>query len=374
MTPLSKRPLFAAPLIAAAACGGEDAPTTAPAEIAIESVTAIDEIADAGRTINAAAFWIHPSLAFNSLLIVAAEDALTSFDIESGARVDRVEDVSLDGVALGYSGSGPQARGVAAVLDTGEGQFRFYGIDNIDRSFVLLPSLMVAPDGVEGFCLGRRAGGGGLALHVLRDREIASYELALAEAGVSVEASASAAAPEGLVDCAVDDRDGTVFALDARGGVHRYAEASVDPAPFTAAPARRPLAIELIVNTRDDDAAPGACCGQLAVLDGRGGVVHVFDRADGHALGAVEITASFDVQGVTAASAMGVGSGNFGATYRDGVIALATTSSPPVVRLAPWNGVLIALGQPVGFPINPREIAAPSGEEGLAIDIDVLDP
>jgi hypothetical protein len=71
-------------------------------------------------------------------------------------------------------------------------------------------------------------------------------------------------------------------------------------------------------------------------------------------LNAIEIKASFDVEGVASASALGVGSGNFGAAYRDGVLALATSGDAPSLRLAPYNSVMEALGVKIGPSRDPR--------------------
>ena len=150
---------------------------------------------------------------------------------------------------------------------------------------------------------------------------------------------------------------------------------------FASTGARQPAAAAVIFNGLVEGGSTDDCCGQIAVLDGDTGVVSVVDRDDGHALGRIAIAASYDVEAVTSASAMGLGAGNFGGAYRNGVLAIATGdagdgSRADVLRLAPWSGVLNALQQPVSQTSAARDLAPQSGGETANSDAltDALPP
>jgi len=359
-------------LFVLAACdrGGEPA-QQAPREIDAKSVTASDELGGFTTAITGVDFWTHPSLAFSSLMLVATDDGLYSYNIEDGTEIDSVSDISPTNMSVAYNGAGATARGMVALYDNNENQFRFYSIDNIDRSFILTPTLMVAPTGVDGLCLGRKADSADLALHVVSDDKLMSYGLNISDAGVSAEETTSIDTPAGLIDCVVDAVDGAVFALRNDGAVFRFLNGGGET-PFAVSGATGAVEIGLSLSGFVEGGPTDECCGQIAILDGADGRVHLFDRDDGHAMGVAEVTASFDVEAVTAATAMGVGYGNFGSTYRDGILALATKGDAPVIRLAPWNGVINALGQPLGEPTDPRGLAAQE-DDTPALDLNVLD-
>ena len=366
---------LAASFVLLAACdrGGESSSGQQTSqEIDAKSVSASDELGGFTAPVTGVEFWMHPSLAFNGLMLVATGDALYSYNIEDGTEIDAVAGISPTDLSVAYNGTGETARGMVALYDNNENQFRFYGIDNIDRSFVLTPSLMVAPNGVDGFCLGRKENGAGLSLHIVGGGKLTTYDLVISDSGVSTEASASLDAPSSLIDCAVDAIDGAVFALRNNGAIFRFANGTGGEAPFALSGANNAVEIGISLSGLVEGAPTDECCGQIAVLNGADGRIHLFDRDDGHAMGVAEVTASFDVEAVTAAASMGVGYGNFGSTYRDGVLALATKGDAPVIRLAPWSGVISAVGQPLGEPADPRGLA-PQEEDKPALDLNVLD-
>ncbi|MEL7488100.1 MAG: hypothetical protein AAGJ87_12885, partial [Pseudomonadota bacterium] len=325
------------------------------------------------------AFWVHPTLAFNSLLIAATETGLASFNIEDGAPVATIDAGAPSGLDVGYFGAGATAEGVAVTFDQDAGQFRFYAVDNVDRGFALLPTLMVTPQTIDGFCAGRDGEATALALYAISGASISKYTLSRADAGISAPQSTRIETPVEFADCVVDEADGAVFATTRTGDIYRMRDGAA-PALFASTAGVSDIASIALALARgasgDSDAA---CCGQVSVLDGKTGSVRVFDRRDGAALGAVSISASFDVEAVATASSMTIGSGNFGGAYRDGVLVLTTPSGEgsDLLRLAPWGGVLNALDQPAGAPVNRRSIgddADDDDDDDTVIDFDALDP
>ena len=358
-----------------ASCGSKDETVTPTPlhEVEAVEVTAGDELGGFDVSVNGIGFWTHPSVAFNGMMLVATDIALTSYNIEDGTKIDEVTSINPDGLSIAYQGAGATARGVLAIFDSSETQFRFYTIDNIDRSFVLAPSLMVAEGEVSGFCLGRRTGdNAGLALYAIGPEKITAYDLLLSGAGVSAEASTNFATPAPMTDCAVDALDGAVFALAGNGDVFRFENGVSEEAPFAISGANSAVNIGLSYSGLVEGAPTDECCGHITVLDSSTGRISIFDRDDGHALGVTIIGASFDVAAVTEAAVMGVGYGNFGSTNRNGVLALATPGTEPVVRIVPWSGIINALGQPLGEPANPRRLAAPEDDKPK-LDLNVLD-
>ncbi len=377
---------------ALAACSEEETPppTEEPAtptsvatpDIDAADVIASDELGGFEGPVAGVAFWNHPRLPFQGLLLVAADNKLTAYNIEDGVAVSALDGFETTGLALDYQGVGATARAIGAGFDVSENQFRFFSVADDTRQLQIRPSLMVAPSVVDGFCLGRTEDSDTLSLHVLSGDAIVSHALAVADAGVSVSQSSRRDGPEAFAACAVDSLDGAVFAVGASGDIYRYTnDTAQPPAPFASTGARQPAAAAVIFNGLVEGGSTDDCCGQIAVLDGDTGVVSVVDRDDGHALGRIAIAASYDVEAVTSASAMGLGAGNFGGAYRNGVLAIATGdtgdgSRTDVLRLAPWSGVLNALQQPVSQTSAARDLAPQSGGETANSDAltDALPP
>ncbi|MEE2691900.1 MAG: hypothetical protein VX640_10215 [Pseudomonadota bacterium] len=364
-------------LIALAACGREEAPRSGetPAPVDAVEVAAVDQFGPVQGTVTGLALWTHPTLPFNGLVIAAGEAGLVAYNIEDGAEVVRDDRAPLDGVSIAYLGRGPTAQGFAATRTaSGDARFRFYVIDNVSREFSLLTMTAGGQrHGARGFCLGRPKDGDGLALYEMTGSGWRATALTVGDGGVSTGAATEGKHKGGFNRCVVDELDGAVFAIDATGDVYRIEAGAAPAAPLTSTGVKNPSAIALALNGLTEGGATDECCGQIAVLDGANGVVSLYDHEDGHALGAIRMKASFDVEGVAAASALGFGYGNFGAIYRDGIVALATSEPQSAVRLAPLNGVMDALKQPLGETANPRDLA-PQEEDDRVIDIDVVKP
>jgi hypothetical protein len=181
------------------------------------------------------------------------------------------------------------------------------------------------------------------------------------------------ASKSGFTACVGDRLDGSVFAVNSAGDVYRIdANGKIGATAFAKSGVSNPADIGLALNGLVEGGDTAQCCGQLAVLNGADGSVHLFDRDDGRALGVVKLASSFDVEAVASATAMGLGYGNFGAVYRDGVLALATDGESPALRMTPLNAVMDRLTLTLGPAANPRELN-PQPEEG-ALDFTIEPP
>jgi hypothetical protein len=363
----SRLALAAAAAALLAACGVRKAPEETPgqapaaAPAASVEVAAIDEFGPLAGEVADLAFWIHPQVPFNSLVIAATTAGLFAFNIEDGAPVAQSEGFAAQGVALYYHGvftpdAGASASRARAVLLAADDAFalRAFAIDNESRAFTPLATPGAPPAGAA-ICAGPQArlparlaviDGAALRLHDVQLRDDA---LAFAPAGI-------VALPARGVACAIDPADGALYTLLETGDVLRRLETAEGVVENVfAAGAARPADIALARNAAPEGADDDACCGEILVFDRAGATVRVFDMRDGGALGAFRLKSSFDVAGVAAATAFGAGGGNFGAVYRDGVVALATDGAAPALRLTPLNGVMEALGRPVGAARDPRK-------------------
>ena len=359
-------------LAALSACGQKESAQSpaAPAEpIASGEVVTADQLGPFASDVSDVAFWTNTKVPFQGLVLVATADGVTAFNIEDGETVSEVEAAKATGVEVVYSGSGATARGIAIIA--ANGGLRFEEIANDTRAFKSLAS-KGAPTNVGTFCAGPDRDGT-LKLFAIYGKSIAAFSLAIND-DVTVTASANAKAPADIAGCVVDPVDGSVFLAGVDAAIYRLASnGEIDPAPFAKSAASKPTAIGLALNGLVEGGATEECCGQIALLDASDARVLLFDRDDGKAIGAVRLSSSFDVEGVAVATAMGVGYGNFGGVYRDGVLALATDGDTPHVRLAPLNGALDSLSTPMGETADPRALSPQEPvDDGLIINVDLV--
>lgn len=360
-----------------AACGEQaDAPSAPDQRARPEPVGVIasDAVADLSAAPTGVDFWIHPNVAFSSLIVVASADGLASYNVEDGAEVSRVPGIALDGVAVSYIGFGPLAAGVAAAFDEGEGAFRFFGIDNVSRLFLPLPGGPSIRGAVRGFCMGRAATSPDPALFVVQRGELKIFNLSPAmngeEAGIAIAGETAMTVPEAITKCAVG-LDGIVYVTGGDGHVFRIDGDDAFAAPFANGFSVAPADMKFLSAGSEDD-TPSAS-GQIAILDGESGIVEFFDAADGHALGAARIAAADSIEAVETATAMGASAANLGGLYRNGAIALSVDGDAPAVRLIPANGVANALGVDPLPPANPRG-QAPVQEDTSNLNINPTAP
>ncbi len=360
-------------MLALAACGRDAVDAPAPEPVAPVGVAASDETSLAAPA-TGLAFWMHLNVAFNSLLIAASADGLAAYNIEDGAAVSSVPGVNLSGVAVSYLGFGPTATGVVAAFQPDAGAFAFYRIDNGARSFLSLETTLDIRGAVRGFCFGRGDGVPTPSLYVVQRGKILVFNFEEQDGGLAAAANIAMNAPDDLAACAVDN-DGALLTASTSGAIFRLDGEDSFKTPFAKAEIGEVGGLAVIAATAPEGDTPEgdepAAYGQLALLDKSTGAVHLFDRTDGHALGAVIIAAIDEIEGVAAAGAMGATGANLGGLYRNGLIALSTDGETPAVRIIPLNGVANALAFPTGASVNPRGAVAPVEDDGLLIKIEL---
>ncbi len=366
-------------LVALAACERSAAPPPAPPK----PVTPAEELGGFDASIVAIDFWAHPTLAFNGMVLTLSGGDLAAFNIEDGVEVARLP-TSADRLAVGYDGRGLSANGLTVTVggkDGGEDGVSFFAIDNISRALKALTdnvSALLAPVGlnsatIANICLGKNGKTQQLTLYLLGDETLSSLPLSIEGDVVSASGLQSRPAPAGLTHCAVDAIDGAVFATSENGKIYRFGSDETEPETFANAQIEKAAGLDLSFSGLTTGGPTEECCGQLGVIDAASGVLHIFDRDDGASLGTALVGESFDIDATSNVTAMAVGSGNFGGTLRNGVLAVATTDAnqEPVVRFAPWSGVLNALEAPFGDSLSPRgedEIE----DSGVTIDLNIL--
>ncbi len=352
-------------LFALAACEREATPPPEPVEPV--GVAASDELTGLSAAATGIDFWQHPNVAFNSLMIVASADGLKSYNIEDGGEVSSAPGMALQGVAVSYLGQGPQAAGVAVSFNAGESAFAFYGIDNVSRAFVPLATTLDIRRPVRGFCFGRGDDVDAPTLFVVQRAAIGVYNFKAAGDGLARAGDATIETPDDLVSCAIDN-DGVLLAASDKGEIYRLTGEVSFNTPFAIANMDEPGGLSIIAATAPADSEPAAY-GQIALLDKSIGAVHLFDRADGHVLGAVTIAATDEIAAVSTASVISATGANLGGLYRDGLIALGIEGEALSIRLIPINGVHNALSITPGVSINPRGQVVEEEDDGLLIDI-----
>lgn len=362
------------------ACGRDEpkAPIedlTPPPPPATADVAALDEFGPFEGRVNGVAFWVHPSVPFNSMAIVSTDKGLLALNIEDGKEVARVEGFKGGAVQVIYDGVYPiidpdgfKSRGVVVARDDDAGKIRFFEVHNAARELTELGDGFAVGE-IEAFCAGPQSDGSN-RLVVFRGSKMLTYDL-------DIGADRVAAAPTALVDqqsrdqpaparsCGINKRNGDLFVLYDTGETARFPEQSGRRIEaFAPTRLKNPIGLELALNSSDEP----NCCGQVGVLDGDTAAISLYDLDDGAPLGVARIAASFDVEGVSAATAFGMGHGNFGGPFRNGVLALAVNDGAPVLRLAPLNGALEALAVPFGEAANPRTLT-PNSIEGQCKDL-----
>ncbi len=342
------------------------------------NVTVSDELPGLTASATGIAFWEHPTLPFSSLLIVANRDGVASYNIEDGNEVSKVPGINAKGAAVSYLGRGPQAAGVLAIFDVDAGAFRFYGVGNASRTFLPIEGGPAIRGNVRSFCFGRASDSAAPTLFVVQKAELLIFNFEEANSGLVLAGEATLPTPDDIAACAVDI-DGVVLGLSESGAIYRIAGDDSFKKPFARAPLSNPgdaviFAFEQSETSNDSDSEE-TVSGQIALLDKDSGSLHIFDRADGRALGVVTIVATDEIEGVTAASAMGATGGNLGSLYRSGAIAFgvdggADGENGAVIRLAPVSGVLNALSLQPGDAISPRGALPDAQDDNLVIDIE----
>ncbi len=355
-----------------AACDRKAADTSpATPEIAeVDQAPVSDELPGLPAAATGIAFWRHPTLAFNSTMIVATSAGVVSYSMEDGNEVSRIDGFDADGIEVGYFGFGPQAAGFVAFLDAAENTFRFYGVDNNSRAFLPLDGGPAIRGAVRSFCMGRAMNAPTPSLFVVQNSKVQVFNLSASEEGVTAENGPALETPDNLVSCAVDI-DGSLLVAADNGNIYRLSGENAFAAPIARASVSRPETLAVLAAADAED--PSVMTGEILLVDLSNGAIHVFDRVDGKAHGVVKLSATDSLPGVEGGEAFGVTGGNLGGLYRNGAVAfgVANGEDGPVIRIAPASSLKNALSVPVGDPVSPRGETPETGEDSLIIPINL---
>lgn len=360
--------------LAAIACERNDAVTTpangqAASEQSVFEAPVSDELPGLPAPATGIAFWDHPTLSFNSTMIVATSNGVIAYSMEDGNEVSRIDGFEASGVATGYLGYGAAAAGFVAFLDAEENAFKFYGIDNASRAFLPLAPGPAIRRPVRSFCLGRSASASAPSLYVIQRGGVQAFNLAAATDGVRVENETFIETPGNLVSCAVGG-GGELFVGDDSGGIFKLAGDNAFKTPFARTNALN-NSLNYLSARRDETASDLE--NQLVVADLSSGVVHFLNEATGASIGSVKIVATDDLPGVDSAETFSLTGGNLGGLYRNGVAAfgVAAGSDGPVIRIAPVSSLKNALSLNVGEPVSPRGENPSDSGDTLIIPIEI---
>lgn len=352
-------------LIAAALVSACDRKPTARApeastEAAPAEVGAADAYGATGDVVNDVAFWTHPGVAFESLVLTANDAAVEAFAVETGARAFSVAG-GADAIEVFYA----EAASPGYLVAAGDGVYRLFAVA-ADGKSAAPQGLFDAAAEQPRFCI---KGGTDPVLYEIAGGIISSRALKTdaSEAGLGAPIKLGDAA--GAIACHVDPLSENVIVISSDGAIKR-----IDPATGAvfgiALPADLSPTSSSLAAGRTETGDPVI---HVALLDGGTGSISLFDASDGHALGAVRVKATFDLDAVEAATRIEIGSANFGGVYRDGALAVVTSGAGAPVRLVPWNGVMGALSLPAPAVPNPRMPNGEPAEEGV-ISIEVIEP
>ena len=324
-------------------------------------VAAADGYGDPGDRVNAVAFWSHPSVNFEGLLFAATDDGVRAYNIETGEALSSANLPDADALAVFYDGEGPTAQGYAVARKNRA--YAFIAISNVDRSLAPLAVENAASLGAA-FCIGRDT------LFELSGDRLVARDIVISAGGVLLQQPRDIATTGPFKFCHVDERSNAVIVIGADGGIRRVDAANGELFGLAFGEAEATASALFLATTAEPQSAPG---GAVALLNGGSGVVTLFDLIDGHALGAVKVKATFDLDAIESARSIAAGYGNYGGVYRDGALAFVTNGDGPPIRLVPWNGVLDSLQLPLGENVDPRAPQATDAAESV-ISIELIEP
>ena len=349
--------------IGLSACGQQGDPTPAPLpDVNAADVIAIDELPGIGAAPESLSFWIHSTLSFNALLLVANETGLVSYNMEDGVEVARVSDIAPDAIAVSYLGRGASARGLVAALNEDDAAFQLYAVENNTRQFEAVPGDINVGGDIDGFCFGRGVDAQSPQLFIIQNSKITGYDFSVTDAIVTAHLLPEQQSPPNAAGCVIDQSGALIVATNA-GSLWLLGDG--DPRKLNEAPISAFGAINVVRAQRsNEDGSVADIIERITLVDRGTGVVHLFDSADGHALGAVRIVRRSDAAededapAVLSAKPLGafaVTGANLGGIYRNGAAAMVFDSdNGPILRLAPINGIANALSLYVGEAYNPR--------------------
>ena len=334
----------------------------------VEDVLASDALENLSGTPTDIAFWSHPTLAFNSMLITASSTGVTGYNMEDGALVSTIDGVDSAAIAVSYFGTSQQARGILALLDRSESTVHFYEVSNLDRTFKKLDAMVTVRGNIRDICFGRAATTAP-TLYLVQKGTLTPFQLDL-DQGVA-DIGAPIAITETGDQCIVDKIDGAVF-VSTQNNILKIPAGAVNPEIFAANNASDVGDFGFILTSAQQENPNGA----LLLLNKTTGPITMLDRTDGHEMGSFRITATDEIEGVTSAHNIGASGANLGGLYRNGAVALTANGDTPTIKIVAINSVVNALDLTLGNPFNPRGDAPPiddGADDPVKLDINFTD-
>jgi len=351
--------------LALAACDRKAEVPPAAAEASappVKEVAAADAYGTPGDEVTDVAFWSHPTVTFEGLLIAGTASAARAFRIETGEPAFEIPAAGGDLEVL-YAGERVLAQGY--LISKSNGAYRVFRINQDGKAFdpIALENA-VAPAGP--FCA---RSGPAPAIYELASGRLSVRSVTIIANGVELGRAQAVAESENAIACHVDPLTDEIITISADGAIRRIDQRT--GAVFgIALPQGLAPAASAFAAGRNEAGEPVT---MIALLDGAAGAVSFFDAKDGHANGSVRVKATFDLDAVATASRIAIGSANYGGVYRDGALAVVARGEGAPIRLVPLNGVMGALSLPAPVAIDPRSPRAEPADEGV-ISIEVIEP
>lgn len=334
--------------------------TPAPTQTAVATT---DEPIRLPSSATGLAFWSHPTLPFESLIIAATGTGLYSHTLEGQSPATIIDGFTAYGLSIAYRASADDSgymEGILATYDQDNQAFRFFRIQNDNQEFVedivSLPwrtgtnsETNPAP---TAFCL-INTGDNGLSLVIYTEQGRATYTLPTNTPTLSRDQLQTSAMDTTITQCVGDHETGEIFSLDQSGALYKN---NLDQSPKILRPAgtasidgkARDIALgHFLVNEERTRS--------VYMLNAENGVVTIVNAANGETQGAINLGEFSDLSGVAGATRLAVGSDNFGGIYRAGAVALASLDAEKAaVRLTSLLAVARALGISIEGPSGIR--------------------
>ena len=339
------------------------------------TVATTDEPITLPAPANGIAFWSHPDVPFQGLVIAATPKGVFAHTLEgdeqSEGQTGDAASINAKGAALAYfpkndKSKNAKATAVFSTFDENNQAFRFFTIDNALREFSEDILSIPYSDNFTQFCLSSNPVNYGidiyiidhdkLTIHTLAQLPDGGFDLGEKEVRQILDLQSCAVAP------ATKNRSAqTVYGITKTGNIVRL------PSGDTVAKTEIMNGHLAIFSSKKDSENPisgSTIVNQFFVLDEESAKIHILSSDSGALLGIISLEDYNEIKGVTGASSIAAGSGNFGGLYRAGALALAssTDNDEPAIRLTPFLAIARTLNLEVNTPVSLRSIAEQSGE------------
>ncbi len=344
------------------------------------TVATTDEPITLPAPANGIAFWSHPDIPFHGLVIAATPKGVFSHTLEGDEQLEdqtgSAASINAKGAALAYfpkddKSLNAKATAVFSTFDENNQAFRFFTIDNASREFSENILSIPYSDNFTQFCLSSNSAKNAIDIYILDQSKLTIHTLAkLPDGGFDLGEKEVRQIPD-LQSCAVAPitKNGSVqnvYGITKAGNIVRLPSGDV---VANTEIMNGHLAIFSSKKDPENPLSGSTIVNQFFVLDEESAKIHILDSDSGALLGIISLEDYDEVKGVTGASSIAAGSGNFGGLYRAGALALAssTDNDQPAIRLTPFLAIARTLNLEVGTPVSLRSIAEQSSEGVKAI-------